>query len=708
MFSAVVVIMLALGIGVNTAVFSVMNAVLMRLLPVGRPHGLYYVQMANGQSEPPGADETGDLYTPFSEPTFEALRQRTDAFEGLIAYVPLSFNSFNQKVSVRHGEFPEAAAGDEVSGNFFSGLGVRMERGRGFTLKDEKNHAAIAVLSYDYWTHSFAQDPEIIGHSIYIKGVPVTVVGITAYGFKGIEPAIATDFWIPFQNRGDLNAWGQPAKLGTFYGRPKWWCLRMIARLRDGVSPVQAQQAVSGTFAGVVKQTIGDVDPRRWKPLLAFLPARGIVGYDRKYRTPVSILMGLVGLVLLIACTNVAMMVQARNTSREYEFGLRMAMGARQGIIFRQLLCEGLLLAGPGALLGWLFAIWATRLLTPWSGIETGLNPDATVLCFTLTISVLAALTFGLVPLWSAARAPVAGALRSTSSHSTARLDRVVTGRVVLSTQIAICLVLLMAAGLLLSTLHNYATQKLGMDAESLLVFAVTPPDNIDGHVFYRQLLDRVKQMPGVESVSMVRNRPGTGWADYNVLQLDGVRQQGAHLRSDTVGPDFFHTIGVPIVVGRDMTDADTAQTLPVAIVNETFAKKYLSATNPLGHVLGSGEYTQTIVGVVRDSKYTSVDEKPMPIAYYSATQTRDLSTMHIEVRTHGDAMAMLPATRNAVAALYPTVALEKPMTQQAQFDESYEQQRMFGTLGGILRCAGGAAGGHRALWIALVPGQSP
>ncbi len=271
--------------------------------------------------------------------------------------------------------------------------------------------------------------------------------------------------------------------------------------------------------------------------------------------------MGLVGLVLLIACTNVAMMVQARNTVREHEFSLRMAIGARQGIIFRQLLCESLLLVGAGALLGWLFAIWATRLLAPWSGIETGLNPDATVLWFTLTISVLAALTFSLVPLWGAVRAPVAGALRSTSSNSTATRNRVVAGRVVLSTQIAICLVLLMAAGLLLSTLRNYATQKLGMQAESLLVFGVTPQANVDGHVFYRHLLDRLKQLPGVESVSMVRNRPGTGWADNNDLTVDGVLQQGALLRTDAVGPDFFHTMGIPVLAGRDVTDADTRET---------------------------------------------------------------------------------------------------------------------------------------------------
>ena len=681
MFSAVVVVMLALGIGANTAVFSVMNAVLLQLLPVARPHGLDYVHLANGESQPPGAGETGDAYTTFSEPVFEALRQRNDIFEDLIGYVPLSFN---RSVAVRHGELPESAAGEEVSGNFFSGLSVRMERGRGFTFEDEKHHAPIVVLSYDYWTRSFARDPEVVGQTIYIKGVPVTVVGITARGFKGIDPGTATDFWIPLQNRPEFNAWGQPAKFDTLYGSPRWWCLRMIARLRDGMSPRQAQQALSGTLAAAVKQTIGDVDPNAWKPLVDFIPARGIGSYNQEYRTPVSILMGLVGLVLLIACTNVAMMVQARNTAREHEFSLRMAVGARQGSIFRQLLCESLLLVGTGALLGWLFALSATRLLATWSGIETGLSPDATVLWFTLTISVLAAFTFSLVPLWGALRAPVAGVLRSTSSNSTAARNRMLAGRVVLSTQVAICLVLLMAAGLLLSTLRNYATQNLGMKAAGLLVFGVTPQANVDGHTFYRQLLDRLKQMPGVESVSIVRNRPGTGWSDNNDFILDGVLQQGSLLRTDNVGPDFFHTMGIPILAGRDITAADTLEAHNIAIVNETFVKKYLGATNPLGHMLGSGTNKQTIVGVVRNSKYTSVDEDPMPMAYYSAMQASDMATMHIEVRTYGDAMAMLPALRKAVAAMYPTVPLEQPMTQQAQFDKSYEQQRMFAALGGF------------------------
>lgn len=680
-FTFVVVLMLALGIGANTAVFSVMNSILMQLLPVARPNGLFYVRMANGEWQPPDAGNTGDSNTSFSEASFEALRQRGDVFEDLIGFVPLSLNG---GVAVRHGELPEEAEGEEVSGNFFSGLSARMTLGRGFTFDDEKSHAASAVISYDYWTRSFARDPNIIGQSIYVKGVPLTIVGVTARGFKGIEPAASTDFWIPLQTRSELTAWGQPAEYHTLYGSAKWWCLRMMARLRPGISPMQAQQALSGTFAGVVKQTVGVVDPKQWKPLLDFAPARGIAGYNKEYRTPVLILMALVVLVLLIACTNVVMMVQARNTAREHEFSLRMAVGAGHASIFRQLLCESLLLVAAGAALGGLFALTATRMLASWSGIESGLSPDRTVLLFTLAISAVAAMIFGLFPLWSASHVPVAGVLRSASTNTTATRSRLTAARITLSGQIAVCLVLLVSAGLLLRTLHNFATQNLGMETQGLLVFGVTPQGGIEGHVFYRQLVDRIGQLPGVESVSIVENRPGSGWTDNNDLMLDGVEKEGALLRSNGVGANFFHTMGVPVLAGRDIAESDTDKTPAVALVNETFVKKYLAQTNPLGHLIGSEKERVTIVGVVRDSKYNGVDEHAMPMAYYAAMQSKSLGTMHVEVRTPGDAMAMLPALRRTVSSIYPDVPLEQPMTQRAQFEKSYEQQRMFAALGGF------------------------
>jgi len=680
-FAFVVVVMLALGIGANTAVFSVMNAVLMQLLPVSRPQGLYYVRMANGQGQPPGAGNTGDSATSFSEASFEALRQRSDVFEDLIGYVPLSFDG---SVAVRHGELPEEAEGEEVSGNFFSGLTARMGLGRGFNYQDEKDHAPIAVISYEFWTRSFARDSKVVGRTMYVKGVPLTIVGVTARGFKGIEPAVSADFWIPLQNRPELNAWGTPAGNDTLYGSPKWWCLRMMARLRPGVTPIQAQQALSGTLGGVVKQTVGTIDEKQWKPLLDFDPAKGISGYNADFKTPVEILMGLVGLVLLIACTNVVMMVQARNTAREHEFSLRMAIGAGRASIFRQLLCESVLLVGVGATAGWIFALWATRMLASWSGIETGLSPDRTVLLFTIAISAVAALAFGLFPLWSAARVPVAGVLRSTSGTTTATRSRLAGARVTLSAQVAVCLVLLVCAGLLLRTLRNYANEGLGLETQGLLVFGVSPLGGVDEHAFYRQLLDRLTQMPGVQSVSLAENRPGSGWSDNNELKLDGILKQGVSLRSNNVGPDFFRTMGVPILAGRDIAQSDTQQSERVAVVNETFVKKFLTNTNPIGHQLGGPKNPFRIVGVARDSKYTSVDEEPRPMAFYGAMQFKNLGNLHVEVRTRGEATAMLPAIRKAVSAMYPDVPLEAAMTQEAQFEKSYQQQRMFAALGGF------------------------
>ena len=679
-FTVTVVLMLALGIGANTAVFSVMNAVLMQLLPVSRPEGLSYVHIGGGENQAPGGWNTGEGDTSFSEATFEAFRQRGDVFEELIGYVPLSFTG---NVPVRFGELPEDAEGEEVSGNFFSGLGARIDRGRGFSMDDEKSHAPIAVISYDYWTRRFARDPEVLGHTLYVRGVPLTIVGISARGFKGIEPATSTDFWIPLQNRPDLNAWGTADPDQTLYGSPKWWCLRMMARLKQGVTPQQAGQALAGTFSEVVTQSLGKINPKEWKPLLNFVPARGIAGFNDSYREPVEILMWLVGMVLLIACANVAMMIQARNTANRREFSLRMAIGATKSAIFRYLLAESLLLVAAGAALGWVFALVATRALAAWSEIETGLSPDRTVLLFTLGVSSFAALVFGLAPLFSAVSSPVAGVLRSNATNVTSDRSRVLGGRVILSAQIAVSLVLLMAASLLLRTLHNYASQNLGMPADQLLVFGVAPQGKTDTHVFYQTLLARIRQVPGVDSVSLAGNRPGSGWSNNDVLIVDGVLQKGGTLRWNAVGPDFFNTLGAPILAGRDIDQRDVKGWQRVVVVNETMVSRYFAHTNPIGHRIW-GDNPATIVGIVADSKYRAVDEPPLPMAFTAAMQDDSLGTMAVEVRARGSALALLPEMHKTVAALDPDVPLEKPMTQQEQFEKSYEQQRMFAVMGGF------------------------
>jgi len=682
-FTVVIVLMLALGIGANTAVFSVMNAILLQWLPVSHPEGLSYVRMAKPYGQPPNSDSSGDPSATFQMPVFQALRQRTDVFEQLVGYVPLAFTG---SVAVRHGVLPEEATGDEVSGNFFSGVGVRIQSGRGFSMSDENDHAAVAVLSYDYWTRSFARDPNVLGQTLSVRGIPMTIVGVTARGFKGVEPASSTDFWIPLQTRPELNAWGTPVVYNSLYGSPKWCALMMMARLRPGVTPAQAQQALEGAFGEMITRSVGSYKTSEWKPLLDFIPARGIVGYNDKYREPVRILMGLVALVLLIACSNVAMMLQSRNVVRQREFSLRLAIGAGKRILFGQLFTESLLLVIAGSALGWAFALGATRALAMWSGIGTGMAPDRNVLLFTLGLSALAALVFGLVPLWTAMRAPVGAVLRSASHTTTATPSRMLGGRIVLVGQMALCLVLLMAAGLLLRTLRNYADVDLGINTHGLLVFGVTPQGKGDSHLFYRDLLDRIGRFPGVESVSMASLRPGTGWSNNNELKLDGVEKKDVILRSNDVGPNFFHTMGVPILAGRDIANSDVEakdHRSGVCLVNETFVKRFLPDTNPIGHVLGMG-VKMTIVGVVRDNKYSEVSEKPMPMAYNAVMQAPTLGTMQIEVRTHGDPMAILPSLRGALANIYPDVPLEQPIGQQEQFEDSYRQQRMFAAMGGF------------------------
>lgn len=686
-FTAVAVITLALGMGTNTAVFSVMNAVLLRSLPVRDPQRLYYVQIGNGQNQPPSANNTGNGNTSFSEPVFEALRQRKDVFADLMAYAPLSI----AKVAVRYGESPEEAEGEEVSGNFFSGLTVQVVRGRGLTLEDERQHAAVAVISDAYWNRRFGRSLSILGSTIFVKSVPFAIVGVSAPGFHGVEPGVSTDFWVPLQDRLELNAWGEPAALNSVYGTPQWWCLRMMARLRENITPAQAEAILESTFGEAAKAGIGNIDPKDWKPVLDFDPAKGMQGYNQEYRDQVHILMALVVLVLLIACTNVSLLLIARNEVRQREFSLKMAIGANSLYVFRQLLTESSLLIAAGAALGWVFAIFATRALAAWSQIESGLDPDRNVLLFTLAVSALIALAFGLAPLKIALRAPISSVLRATSSGLTAGHQRRVAGRLLMSSQVAICLLLLVAGGLLVRTLGKYQTQDLGMKTEGLLVFGVTPQrahtaqETLD---FYRNLLDRIRALPGVEGVTMMENRLGSGWSSNHGEVLDGGANlqaqfgQKGTIRTNDVGPKCFHTLGVPILLGRDISDADTPASPPVVVVNETFARRFLPNTNPLGHKL-SGD--RIIVGVVKDSRYTSASEEPKPMAYYSALQRlKGGETFHIEVRTEARPLTLLPTIAKAVHQIDPNVPLEEPVTQQAEFELSYSQPAMFARLAGF------------------------
>ncbi|HZQ19088.1 MAG TPA: ABC transporter permease [Terriglobales bacterium] len=682
-FTIVAVTTLGLGIGANTAVFSALNALLLKLLPIRNPEQVYTVVLMNGGTQPPNTDGTGNGNTSFSLPVFQALRNQKRLFADLIAHVPLGYG----KVPVRFGEIPIEKAGEEVSGNYFSGLGVQFARGIGLMESDETQHTPVVVLSYGFWTEAFSRNPAVLGQTLYIKGVPFTIIGVTAQGFLGVEPARGVDFWIPLQTRPELNAWGVPATNHTLYSSSRWWALPMVARLQKGVTPEQAQQAAEATFWHAATEPLGKLDFKAWPAHLGFEPIRGVGNYAENYREPLKIMMALVGLVLLIACTNVALLILARNAARQSEFAVRLAIGAHASRLFRQLLTESLLLTAAGAVLGWALAIAATRALALWGRIDAGLAPDKHVLIFTVAIASLTAFVFGLVPLHGVMRIAVEQELKSSSATATLSRRRVHAGNVAIAMQIAMCLALLVAASLSIRSLLHYKEQDLGMRAESLLVFDLNPQGlstNAKALSFYERLLERAKAIPGVQAVSLVRTRPGSGWINSSGVTVDGIdmRQDASphvSISENSVGPNFFHTLGIPVLEGRDMSDSDTPTSAPVALVNETFAARFLKQ-GALGHRIGNLPGAE-IVGVVKDSKDARVREASSPAAYYPLTQTGMLGQITVEVSTAADPMTLLAAMREAVRELDPNLPLQKPMTQAAQFAESYVTPTLFARL---------------------------
>ena len=682
-FTIVCVFTLALGIGANTAVFSVMNAVLLKSLPVADPQRVVNLRT----DHPPRRTGTVGWDSTFSYPVYDALRRHTGAMSAVMAYVPLSFG----KVAVRYGAEPEEAEGDMVSGNFFSGLGVQLLRGHGFTEQDEATHAPLTVISYNYWTRRFSRNPDVLGKTFYVNSVPTTIVGVTAEGFEGAEAGNSTDFWIPLQSRQELNALGNPPEDGkTYITNPTWWCMELIGRLPPGVTREQAVAQLQPVFQSAAYIGLGDPEPGEKRPNLSFADAKNFPGYDSMYGKPLRMLMAMVGLVLLIALSNVVMLLLARNTTRQREFSLRLALGARRKELFRQLLTESMLLVAIGGGLAWLFAVIATKALGTWAKIESSLAPDHTVLFFTFSILILAALLFGLAPLRAALSSGPGLVLKTSSATSNTDAGKSRVGRIIVAMQMALCVVLLVGAGLLVGTLRNLQNIPLGMRVDGLVVFGVKPNTHStpEAIAFYQTLTNKLRALPGVESVTIMEERLGS-WSSNNFsMMVDGKMPDvpSTTVRNNIVGPEFFHTLGVPILEGRDFADSDTTASPPVAIINQLFAQRFLPNQNPLGHRIGSddGRFQFTVVGVVKNHKYRSIDEEPIPMAWVPYTQGPPVGQMHIELRVHGGPLAILPAARKVVQEMDPNLPLIEPITQKAQYETTISPQLLFARLAGF------------------------
>lgn len=622
-----------------------------------------------------------------SMPIYEAMRTRHDVFSDVIGFVPLSFD----KVAVRIGSQPEECLGEMVSGNFFSGLQVQPILGRGFTLQDESTHAPITVLNYAWWKGRFAGDKDILGKIFFVKGIPFTIVGVAPPSFNGVDPERPRmDFWIPLQQRPELNAWGVAPTDSTLYGSPDWLALMMLGRLQAGVTPQQAEAQLTPAFQNVLA-SVSPPDPHEEKPFLVLTGLRGAESQRRDYEHPLRFLMSMVALVLMIGCANVIMLLLARNSRRLAEFCMRQALGAGKRALFLQLLQESLVVVVAGAALGWWFAGAATQALTAWSGVQLFIDPDNRVLLFTCGVSLVLAIAFALAPMPLITRLPLNLGLRSTGGTVSNEPSRLWGRKLVLALQISLCVMLLCAAGLLYRTLRNLESSDLGMRTAGLLVFGISPQSNVRTDAgairFHTEMLDRMRALPGVDSATIMEIRLGTGGSDNNAVLVDGrnpaPERRFAAVRINSVGSSFLRTLGIPLQLGRDFEDSDTMDSPKVAIVNQTFADQYLHGLSPLGHYISvldnSAKYA--IVGVAGNSRYTSIREAERPMAYVPFAQTTGILGMQYELHTSGNPKALILEATKLVREIDPDLLLQKPMTQQDQFAESISQERLIANL---------------------------
>jgi predicted permease len=686
-FTVVSVLTIALGIGASTSIFTVINAVLLRYLPVEHPEQLVYFHLKN---QPMKTGQTGWGDMSMSLPIVDAMRARRDVFSDVVGFAPLAFG----KTAVRLDSEPEEALGEMVSGNFFSALQLQPFLGRGFTAEDESTHAAVAVLNYSWWSARFASDKNVLGRTIFIKGLPFTIVGVAPSGFNGVDPfQLVMDFWIPLQNRPELNAWGNAPSAENLYTSPAWLALDMFGRLQPGVSLKQAEARLTPAFQATFA-SVAPPDPHEEKPLLILSTIRGAENLREDYQGPLQFLMGMVLLVLLIACSNVAMLILARNAGKLSEFRLRQALGAGRRALFFSCLRETFLLVAGGAGLGWIFAGAATQALVTWSGIRMAIELDRRVLLFTGGISLAVAIAFALAPMPLISELPLHLPSRSSGGTAGMQRGRLLGRKLVVSLQISLCLVLLCAAGLLFRTLRNLESSDLGMRTAGLLVFGVSPQSLIHTDAeavrFHLALFERLRSLPGVDSATLMQIRLGGGGSDNNAIQVDGrnpaPEMRFAAVRSNSVGPGFLRTLGIPLLLGRDIADSDTASSAKVAIVNQTFVDRYLPSRSPLGHRIrelgDTAEYS--IVGVAGNSRYTGVRETERPMAYVPFAQTTGILAMQYELHTFGDPRTLIRPAARVVRDVDPTLPLEKPMTQIDQFAESVSRERLVANLSGF------------------------
>jgi len=704
-FAAVAALTLALGIGANTAIFTLLDQVLLRLLPVKNPQELVLLTMRGRHY---GNNWGGNA---ISYPMYRDFQDHNEVFSGM-------FCRFPQPVSMTYGGQAERTQGELVSGTYFSVLGVGTVLGRAIGLEDDRvpDGHPVVVLSYDYWRQRFGGDPQIVGKTVLVNNYQMAVIGVAQPGFDGVELGVSAKIFIPVMMEKEIII--GPMKMLTDR-RSRW--VNAFGRLKPGVSPEKAKAALQPFMHSMLEMEVREAAFRNasaydreqfLKNWIDVLPgSQGRASLRRELRTPLWVLMATTGMVLLIACANIANLLLARATGRQKEIAVRLAMGATRGRIVMQLLIETLSLSALGGALGLALAFWADKALmalylpSDSGNLKISTAPDFRILLFTLAVTVVTGLVFGLAPALQSTRPDVGRTLKDQAGavvgggHGRLRNALVVT-------QVALSLLLLIGAGLFLRSLKNLSNLGPGFSAERLVGFNIDP--SLNGYTsqrlnsFYQQLTDNLGAIPGVKSVAVASMRimednewdSGLTAEGYSPTKPDDHPQ--AYMNQ--IGPGYFTTLGVPIVAGRDfrLTDnrvikradaTDDFDTTPTTVViNEKFAQKFFAGRNPVGMHLGFGTDPGThtdmeIIGVVKDAKYTNLrDEIPIQ-AYVPYMNSPYLGGMTIYVRTVGEPQQLMTSIRAKVREMDANLPIYAMRTMDEQISNSLSTERMIASL---------------------------
>lgn len=681
-FSAIAILSLALGIGANTAIFSLINAVILKPLPVSHPDQLVQLAMKTEN------DAT------FTNPIWEQVRDRQDVFSGAFAYSPIQLNLAGG------GEVRNASA-SWVSGDFFSTLGVQPLLGRMFTAADDKRGCpAIAVLSHDFWQREYGGAADVFERLLTLGSHPARIVGVAPPGFNGIQVGEAVEIYLPLCAEGTL-----VRENSALDKRANWWLL-VFARLKQGIDEQQAVARMNMLAPQLFAATMPAGYPpeaqkfhldRRFK----LLP--GAAGYSsirRDYTGALYALMAAVGVVLLIACANVANLLIARASARQKEIAIRMAIGAGRARLIRQLLTESLLLSSMGAVLGVLFAEWASRMLVRFldnsnSTVVLDLTVDVRVLAFTIGVAVATGILFGLAPAWQGTRVDPHWAMKANARGVVESHARFGLGKMLVTVQVALSLVLLAGAGLMLRTFVMLAAVDTGFDKNQVLLvrvdprYANVPPDR--RLRLYQELQQRLGAIPGIRSASFADVTPISGSSANQIVHVEGYAPKSRKdmvVWNNSISAGFFASMETPFIAGRDFNEHDTLHAPPVAVINESMASKFFGRPlSAVGKTFRNGWNEISgpiqIIGVVKDAKYNSLRAEREAIAYYPLSQLPPMRWANFVLRANGPAASLIPSVKVAVDEVNHDITLQF-RTLALQVDESLGRERLLATLSGF------------------------